>query len=72
MELVSNHIATHCTFIYLRLRLAALHFNENSGRAHAVTKQGNKCYDIAYPKYKQGGYVVRKVLVDATYSKIQL
>lgn len=52
------------------MQLAALHFNENSGRAQAVTKQGSKRYDVTFPKYKKGGYVVRKVLVNATYGKI--
>ena len=59
-------------YFNLRLQLAALHFNENSQRAHAVTRQGDKCYDIIFPKYKKGGHVVRKVLVDATYSKMSL
>ena len=54
------------------MQLSALHFNENSGHAHAVTKQGNECYDIAFPKYKQGGHTVWKVIVDATYSKTLL
>ena len=50
----------------------AIHFNENSQRTHAVTKKGDKRYDIIYiyPKYKKGGHVVQKVLVDATYSKM--
>ena len=59
-------------YFNLRLQLAALHFNENSQRVHAVTRQGDKRYDIIFPKYKKGGHVVRKVLVDATYSKTSL
>ena len=58
-------------YFNLRLQLAALHFNENSQRAHAVTRQGDKRYDIIFPKYKKGGHV-QKVLVDATYSKTSL
>lgn len=57
------------TLFIFRLQLAALHFNENSGRAQAVTKQGSKRFDVIFPKYKKGGYVVRKVLVNATYGK---
>ena len=49
--------------------MAALHFNENSGRGQALTKQGSKCFDVIFPKYKKGGYVVRKVLANATYGK---
>ena len=55
--------------VILRLQLAALHFNEKSGRGQALTKQGSKRFDVVFPKYKKGGYVVRKVLVNATYSK---
>ena len=47
----------------------ALHFNENSGRAQATTKQGEERYDVVFPKYKKGGYIVRKVTVDPTYRK---
>ena len=35
------------------LQLAALHFNENSQRAHAITKHGDKRYDLIFPKYKK-------------------
>ena len=52
---------------YYRLQLAALHFNENSSRSQAVTKQGTRRYDVVYPKYKKGGYVVKKILENATY-----
>ena len=44
--------------VILRLQLAALHFNENSGRGQALTKQGSKRFDVVFPKYKKGGYVV--------------
>ena len=55
--------------ITLWLQLATLHLNENSGHAQAVTKQGSKSFDVIFPKDKKGGYVVQKVLVDATYDK---
>ena len=53
----------------IRLALAALHYNENAGRKQAVTKER---YDILFPKYKKGGYIVRKVTVDPTYSKYEI
>jgi len=60
-----------CKHILLyRLQLAALHFNENTNRIQAVTKQGTRRYDLVFPKYKKGGYVVKKVLVNATYGKV--
>ena len=46
-----------------------LHFNENSNRSQATTKQGEGRYDTIFPKYKKGGYTVRKVTEDATYGK---
>lgn len=52
-----------------RVQLAALHFNENSNRAQATTQQGEERYDVVFPKYKKGGYVVRKITVDPTYCK---
>ena len=53
----------------MALKLAALHFNENSDRPQAVTKQGIERYDVIQPKYKSGGYLVCKVHVKATYGK---
>ena len=51
------------------MRLAALHFNENSARDQACTAEGEKRFDLVFPKYKKGGYIVRKVTVDPTYGK---
>lgn len=50
-----------------RLQLAALHFNENSNRKQTVTKKGEEQYEIIFPKFKRGGYTVRKVLEDPTF-----
>ena len=41
--------------LFLRLQLAALHFNENSGRGQVLTKQGSKRFDVIFPKYKKEG-----------------
>jgi solute carrier family 8 (sodium/calcium exchanger) len=51
------------------LLLAALHYNENSNRCHAITADGDKRYKVVYPKFKQGGYSVRPIQVDPTFSK---
>ena len=45
----------------------APHFNENSNRKQLVTRDGQEQYDIIFPKYKKGEYVVRKVLETPTY-----
>ena len=34
-----------------------------------LRKQGEERYDVVFPKYKKGGYIVRKVTVDPTYRK---
>ena len=52
-----------------RLQLAALHYNENSKRGQAKTKTGNKRYAVHFPKYKKGGYIVRKLLAECTYGE---
>ena len=52
-----------------RLQLAALHYNENSKRGQAKTKTGEKRYAVHFPKYKKGGYIVRKLLAECTYGK---
>ena len=61
VDLVNIHkIKGWCVFL-IRLALAALHFNENSNREQAVTQQGEEYYDILFPKYKKGGYIVRYI-----------
>ena len=49
-----------------RIRLAALHFNENSSRDQAQTKAGERRFDLVFPKYKKGGHIVKKVTKDPT------
>ena len=46
--------------VILRLQLAALHFNENSGRGQALTKQGSKRFDVVFPKYKKEDMLCEK------------
>ena len=65
-----TYTATEYTCTLFRLQIAALHFNENVNRSQAVTKDGADRYDVVYPKYKKGGYIVRKVTVAPTYSKL--
>ena len=52
-----------------RIQLAALHFNENSNQKQAITKKGERQFSIVFPKYKKGGYIVKKVTEEATYGK---
>ena len=47
--------------------IAALHFNENAGRAKAVNKEGNLEYKIVFPKYKKGSTIVRRITINCTY-----
>lgn len=48
-----------------------MHFNENSRRAHAHTKDMKARYYIVFPKYKKGEYTLRKILVDCTYDYVE-
>ena len=49
-----------------RVNLVALHYNENAGRQQHTTSDGKLAYQIKYPKYKKGGYIVQKTLQDKT------
>ena len=75
---IGNVIHMHLVlFVYMyhftcRLQLAALHFNENANRKQAVTKGGEERYDIIFPKYKKGGYIVRKVVQIPTYGRFSM
>ena len=44
--------------------------NTASCRQQAVTKAGKPGYDIVFPKYKKGSYIVKKVTKDPTYGKL--
>lgn len=48
--------------------LAVLHFNENVRRPKKLAKDGSTYVNVTYPKYKNGGEVVRELAVAATYS----
>ncbi len=54
-----------------RLLLAALHYNENRHRSQATTRDGTLRYAIKFPKFKKGGYCVRKVKCESTYVYVQ-
>lgn len=53
-----------------RVKLAALHYNENAGREQQCKADGEQCFVIKYPKYKKGGYIVKKVLKEGTYEYV--
>ena len=61
-----NYVTLRC-HVSSRIQLAALHFNENANREQAMTKAGEHRFNIVFPKYKKGGYIVRKVTKDPTY-----
>ena len=49
--------------------MAAMHYNGNGGRQQAISPGGSKKYRIAFPKYKEGGHTVQKVLVEPSFGK---
>ncbi|XP_041474440.1 uncharacterized protein LOC121423188 isoform X2 [Lytechinus variegatus] len=58
--------------IKCRLAIAALHWNENAGRSHATKADGTPMYKINYPKAKEGGHTVSRVLTNCTYNYVTL
>ncbi|KAG1660234.1 hypothetical protein GQR58_022100 [Nymphon striatum] len=54
-----------------RIILAALHFNENSDRDQASTNQGIDRYRVAFPKFKQGEYTVKKIMNPPTFKYVE-
>ncbi|KAL3854388.1 hypothetical protein ACJMK2_013659 [Sinanodonta woodiana] len=75
---VVNHYAPKSTHFFYgsmlaRLHLAALHYNENSNNAQAVTKTGHERWRVVYPKSKKGmEAVVKPCKVDPTFGYIIL
>nr|XP_054770487.1 uncharacterized protein LOC129278312 [Lytechinus pictus] len=53
-----------------RLYVAVLHWNENGDRPQATDREGNPIYTIKYPRSKEGGYTVEKVLTPTTYGYV--
>lgn len=51
---------------YSRLTLAALHYNENSEKVQAATREGNLQYSIVFPKQKKE-ITVKKVKTQSIY-----
>ena len=60
----------HFHGMHSRLLLAALHYNENSGRPQKRNHEGKLEFVITYPKYKEGGHIVRKILTDCSYNYV--
>ncbi|XP_019859639.1 PREDICTED: uncharacterized protein LOC109587862 [Amphimedon queenslandica] len=54
-----------------RQKLAALHYNENGNKKQSFTKEGKGQYSISFPKYKQGGHIVRQLKTKSTYSYVK-
>ncbi|XP_063730598.1 uncharacterized protein LOC134858557 [Eleginops maclovinus] len=69
---VITHFAPKmCHFSYKGMEsrgiLAALHFNENANREQRSRHDGEMMFNLRYPKYKKGGYIVRKVLQEPSF-----
>ena len=56
---------------YFRLFCAHMHFNENSNRNHAKTKNGLNRWVVVYPKAQKGEKAIAKKIKEApTFSKL--
>lgn len=62
-------MSTYNKICFLRLLLAALHYNENSERGQSRNASGDLQFSIHYPRAKSGGFVVRPIKVKATQGK---
>ena len=47
-----------------------MHFNENAGRAQAVTKTGELQWTVSFPKSRHGEGVAKEVKSDQTYGML--
>ena len=56
--------------VLFRLFCSNMHFNENSQRKQAKTKNGEDRWAVIYPKVHQGEKsIAKKIKEEATYSK---
>lgn len=51
------------------MTIAALHYNENSNKIQAKTKDGKPRYNIYFPKAKKGEYSVKPIMQASTFGK---
>ncbi|XP_065054534.1 uncharacterized protein LOC135683252 [Rhopilema esculentum] len=66
LHFAPKHTHFHFQAMTARVLLAAIHFNENTGRQQLETKDGEKRWQISYIKYKQTG-VVKPIKSKSTY-----
>ena len=67
-----NYDITLQPILLCRTLLAVLHFNENANRKKAITKDGQDRFEIVFPKFKKGGYVVKCIIEKPTYGKMSV
>lgn len=52
--------------------IAVLHYNANSDRKQAKTKDGKDCFVLKFPKARKGEWVVQRKMEPASYGKCKL
>lgn len=58
-------------FRFIRIRIVALHFKENTQKAQATTHEGHQCFVKVYPKAKEETEaVVQPRSLEPTFGKI--
>ncbi|XP_077564701.1 uncharacterized protein LOC144180190 [Haemaphysalis longicornis] len=54
-----------------RTQLAALHYNENSARKQATTKDGTPCWEVKFPRARGGDPIAYPVMEPPTYGYVE-
>ena len=49
--------------------MAAMHYNENSGRPQQIKKDGSQKWSISWPRGADGDYRMKKKLVPPSFGK---
>ncbi|XP_073321849.1 uncharacterized protein [Pagrus major] len=71
LKFAPKNVVFSFTGLLCRLKLTAMHYNENAQRAHASTAAGELRYSIVYPKYKHGDFTMRPLRSHPTSGYIE-
>lgn len=64
------NVLTSMSFLYLRLYLAAMHYNENGDCEQATTTSGQPVYKVVFPKSKKGECTAKPLKTAPSYGML--